>query len=273
MGEWGDIRRITEVGTHCPISGIIRKAEDLEDFVPPDPFEEGRLDPFIGAFETVGDSVPIIGMVHDAFEIPWMMRGGIPTLLKDYYQNPSLAKRLAEMSIRFNVEMAKRMIDEGAFAIISGDDYAFKSGPMMAPKSFKEFVLPYLKRLVNDVHGRGAYFIKHTDGNIWQILEPLLRVKIDGLHPIEGQADMDLTKVKHKLSGKVVTLGNVDCGHILQFGNIEDTARDVKRCMEAAAPGGGYVITSSNTIHPFVKPENFVAMVKAAHRYGKYPRK
>jgi len=42
--------------------------------------------------------------------------------------------------------------------------------------------------------------------------------------------------------------------------------------MEAAAPGGEYVITSSNTIHPFVKPENLFAMAKAAHRYGKYSR-
>jgi uroporphyrinogen decarboxylase len=38
-----------------------------------------------------------------------------------------------------------------------------------------------------------------------------------------------------------------------------------------AAPGGGYIISSSNTIHPGVKAENYIAMVRAAKKYGKYP--
>ena len=39
---------------------------------------------------------------------------------------------------------------------------------------------------------------------------------------------------------------------------------------EDAAPGGGYIICSSNTIHPGVRPENFLAMVKAAKKHGEY---
>ena len=35
--------------------------------------------------------------------------------------------------------------------------------------------------------------------------------------------------------------------------------------------GGGLILSSSNTIHRGVKPENFVAMVEAARKYGKYP--
>jgi len=37
-----------------------------------------------------------------------------------------------------------------------------------------------------------------------------------------------------------------------------------------AAPGGGYILVSSNSIHPSVRPENFIAMVKAAQKYGAY---
>jgi len=45
----------------------------------------------------------------------------------------------------------------------------------------------------------------------------------------------------------------------------------VKETIAAAAPGGGYVISSSNSIHPGCKPENYIAMVKAARKYGDYP--
>ena len=44
----------------------------------------------------------------------------------------------------------------------------------------------------------------------------------------------------------------------------------MKETIEKAAPGGGYIISSSNSIHPGCKAENYIAMVKAAHRYGVY---
>jgi len=36
------------------------------------------------------------------------------------------------------------------------------------------------------------------------------------------------------------------------------------------APGGGYVLGSSTSIMEGVKPENFVAMINAVHKYGNY---
>lgn len=44
----------------------------------------------------------------------------------------------------------------------------------------------------------------------------------------------------------------------------------VKETIEKVAPEGGYIISSSNSIHPGCKPENYIAMVKAAHKYGSY---
>ncbi|GEM_PF-4725816 len=45
----------------------------------------------------------------------------------------------------------------------------------------------------------------------------------------------------------------------------------VRDTIAAAVPGGGYIISSSNTIHPGVKPENYIAMVEAAREFGRYP--
>lgn len=81
---------------------------------------------------------------------------------------------------------------------------------------------------------------------------------------------MNLKEVKDKLGERLVLIGNVDCGHILQFGTEQDTERDVKRCVESAAHGGGYVIASSNTVHWGVKPSNLLTMIRVARRYGRY---
>ena len=50
----------------------------------------------------------------------------------------------------------------------------------------------------------------------------------------------------------------------------EEVEQEVKQAIEDAGKGGGYIISSSNTIHPGCKPENYIAMVKAAHKYGVY---
>jgi uroporphyrinogen decarboxylase len=47
--------------------------------------------------------------------------------------------------------------------------------------------------------------------------------------------------------------------------------RAVKECILKASPAGGYILSSSNSIHSGVKPENFLAMVEAAKKFGKYP--
>jgi uroporphyrinogen decarboxylase len=45
----------------------------------------------------------------------------------------------------------------------------------------------------------------------------------------------------------------------------------VKGTIDKAGPGGGYILSSSNTIHPGCKAENYLAMVAAAKQYGIYP--
>ncbi len=52
--------------------------------------------------------------------------------------------------------------------------------------------------------------------------------------------------------------------------SIGDVEEEVRAAIRAAGPGGGYILSSSNTIHPGVDPANYIAMVKATHEYGVY---
>jgi uroporphyrinogen decarboxylase len=65
--------------------------------------------------------------------------------------------------------------------------------------------------------------------------------------------------------------GNLDCTYLLPFGEKEEVAESVKETIKKAVPGGGYILTSSNSIHPGCKSENVIAMFEAAKRYGSYP--
>ena len=45
----------------------------------------------------------------------------------------------------------------------------------------------------------------------------------------------------------------------------------VKDCIRDGGPGGGYVCSSSNSIHLGVNPDLYKTMVDAIRRYGNYP--
>ena len=92
------------------------------------------------------------------------------------------------------------------------------------------------------------------------------------LHPIsETQPQrMDIAEVKAHLAGKMSVWGNIDCRTLLVTGTPDDVRQSVRETIEIAAPGGGYIITSSNSIHPNVPAENYLAMVEAAHEFGDY---
>ncbi|MCK4816239.1 nucleoside 2-deoxyribosyltransferase, partial [bacterium] len=117
------------------------------------------------------------------------------------------------------------------------------------------------------VHCRGSMIAKHSDGNVWQLLDEWMEVGFDGFHPIQPQC-MDIKEVKHYVGKKMALIGNIDCRTLLVLGSEEEVKETVKETIEVAAPGGSYIISSSNSIHPNCKPQNYIAMVEAAHQYG-----
>ncbi|MBI4830694.1 MAG: hypothetical protein HY801_03900 [Candidatus Lindowbacteria bacterium] len=170
----------------------------------------------------------------------------------------------------YHKELAVEAVKAGADVVVFEDDLAFNNNPLMSPAHFDEFIGPYLRELVVAVHNEGGKAIKHTDGNIWPILDRLIDIGFDGIHPLQPQAGMDLWKVKGYCGDKICLLGNIDCMEILPSGTEQEVETAVRNAIEAACVGGGYIVSSSNTIHPGCKPENYIAMVRAVKKYGRY---
>lgn len=142
---------------------------------------------------------------------------------------------------------------------------------MLSREHFARHVIPVLKDLVDEAKSLGVFVMKHTDGNIYPILDLIVDTGIHGLHPIDPNAGMDLGDVKEKYGHRICLMGNVDCAYVLTWGTVEEVREDVRRCIRQAARGGGYICMSSNSIHPAVKPENYAEMVRAVHEMGQYP--
>jgi len=268
--QWGTIVRKTTESLVHPMEGAIKTEKDLDTWHPPDPDEPWRYEELAELVKRYKGQKAIITSFADPFNVANEVRGAANHYM-DFIRNPDLVDRLAALIRDYYLRYIRNCIEVGADIIFITGDYATTKWPMLSNEDFANHVIPVLKALVDGVKSRGAYALKHTDGNIMPIIDMIIDTGIHGLHPIDPNAGMDLGEVKEKYGHRVCLLGNVDCAYTLTWGTLEEVREDVRRCVRQAARGGGYICMSSNSIHSAVKTENYVEMVKAIHEYGKYP--
>jgi len=267
--RYGTVYRLSEHGEPFPIEGPIKDLSDIKGF---DMVSKLRADDFARfryIVEKVGDAKAHFIHITDPFKVSWRLRGGMQNLLMDYVLNPKLVHELGHISTDFNIATIDMALNAGADVLFMPGDLAGERTTIMSPEHYKEYIKPYHRKIIEYAHKKGAKIVKHSDGNIWPILDDLIEVGFDGIHPIQPQC-MDIKEVKDYLDGKACILGNIDCRNLLVFSTEGEVKKSVKETIEKAAPRGGFIISSSNSIHPGVKPENYIAMVEAAKEYGVY---
>jgi uroporphyrinogen decarboxylase len=257
-----------DVKTTFWTDGLIRNLEELDNFTFPNP-DEMCYDIIDLTVEDAADDYAVVVWFQLCESISWMMRGGIDKMVQDIYRNPDFAKKLIDKVANANFEIAKRVMDRGVDVMVWAGDIADSKSPYFPLRIFEEFYFPHARKLVDECRKRDIPLFKHSDGNLYPILDALVSLGINGLHPIEPGI-MDLADVKKRYGDKICLMGNVDCVHTLPYGSEEDVRRDVRRCVDAAAKGGGFILSDSNSLHNNVEVENVWTMVDEARKYGVY---
>ena len=154
----------------------------------------------------------------------------------------------------------------GIDLVIASDDIAMKTGPMISPRMFEKFFLPSMKKVARFI---SLPWITHSDGNMLPMMGKWLQLGQNGIHPIEPTA-MDIRKVENRYGSRICLIGNVDVDTLVR-GTPEQVDKIVRELIRDIAPGGGYMLSSGNTIPCYARIENVWAMSKALKKYGRYP--
>ena len=197
---------------------------------------------------------------------PTMLSMGMEAFSVALYENRPFVERVLDAYCGWIEVVAERVCQLGFDVFFSTDDMAFKSAPFFSPQVFRELVLPHYKRVAPKITIPWAI---HTDGNIMPFLDDLLDLGIAGLHPLEKGA-MDIRAVKRDYGHRVCLLGNVDL-NILGAGTPQDVDDEVRGLIRDVGPGGGYIVTSGNSLAAYCLPDNVLALSAAVQKYGKYP--
>ncbi len=244
--------------------GMIHNESDIQKIKLPDPNDDDLYTEAKTFVEQKDDYccwfVTRIGI------FPTILSMGMENFSVSLFENRSFVEKVLDIYCNWSITVAERVCKMGFDVYVSTDDMAFKSGTFFSPKIFRELVLPYYKRIAEKIN---IPWVIHTDGNISAFLDDLIDLGISGLHPIEKGA-MDIYEVKKRYGNCICLLGNVDL-NILGEGTPEQVKAEVRSLIKNVAPGGGYIVTSGNSLAGYLKPENVLALSEAVQEYGKYP--
>ncbi len=183
------------------------------------------------------------------------------------YDDPELVHEIHRRFSDWSARVVRHLNELDFDFLWANDDLAGNNGPFMSPKVFREFFLPHMKTVAQEIK---KPWIFHSDGDLFPLLPDLTTLGMNAIHPIQPAA-MDIGRMKREYGDRVAIAGNIDLDYTLTLGTPEEVDAEVKGRIAAAGPGGGYMVTSANSLTNYCKVENVLAMANAVKKYGTYP--
>lgn len=233
--------------------------------------EAGELD--LSSFHEVQAHLPegmrIIALSGKIFTLSWMLMG-FENFCMSLLLNPALVEKVIRKVAQIQLAGLKQAVSiPNVAAAWAVDDIAFKSGPMISPQSLRQYIFPWYEEFGSLCRDHELAFLFHSDGLLWDVMDDLLALGIDGLHPIDPTC-MDIGEVKAKVGDRLCLMGNIS-NELLMQGTPQAVMELTKERIKRLAPGGGYCLAAGNSVPNWARIENYRAMLRAGLEYGRYP--
>lgn len=139
----------------------------------------------------------------------WMGFEAATTLFLD---DPRLVADIMDHIVRLVLQVIDRAVREVQLDFASvWEDMAFKTGPMISPNMFREFMTPRYKQITDFLKQHGVdVAIVDCDGNINGLVEHWLDGGVNGMFPLEINSESDPLVLRERFGNRVLLFGGVD---------------------------------------------------------------
>jgi uroporphyrinogen decarboxylase len=202
---------------------------------------------------------------------PWDLAAsvrGFVNLSMDIYDRPEFVHELMRFSTDWLKVLYKRFGETGIHSICMDDTWV---GAGIDPVHYREFIKPYDIECVDAAHAAGYLVSLHVCGRASLLLEDLADTRPDAIETLtsnRSSGDVDLADAKRRVGNRVCLFGGFN-EHLLYETDADGIREEVKRCLDAAMAGGGYVFRSTGQIFDS-KPGLIEVMCETARDRGRY---
>lgn len=242
--------------------GLLTEPDCLDKIIMPDPDDERIYKPAEAFCKRHEGEYALYAKIR--LGVSFIMNCvGMEDFSYNVVDEPEFLKELMSMYTKWISRVIDNLQECGFDFLWTFDDFAYKTSLMFSPAVWDEFFAPYLKQSISHIK---VPWIYHSDGNLLPIMDKLLELGMNGLHPLEP-GTMDLDYLKATYGKKVCLIGNIDINHILTDATKEEVFATVKERIDQLGPGGGFIISDSNSIPEYCNAQNVMWMAEAVEKY------
>ncbi|MEZ4769398.1 MAG: uroporphyrinogen decarboxylase family protein [Caldilineales bacterium] len=160
--------------------------------------------------------------------------------------------------------------DAGVDMITLSDDWGSNRSMLFSPRMWRRMIGPYASRVVQHAHERGIYVNLHSDGYIMDVMNDLVEIGYDMLHPVQESAGMDPLTVKQQYGDKLVIYGSLDVvdGLLAYQGDVLEEY--IARRFAIYAPGGGFIFNTGHFVQPDIPPARLLHAYSVVNRLARH---
>ena len=156
--------------------------------------------------------------------------------------------------------------EPGIGGIFMGDDWGYASGTMISTRVMRQKFIPQLKKIVDLVHQSDKLFLMHSCGKMFQLMDDLINIEVDGKHSYEDKI-LPVEQAYQQYGDRIAILGGVDV-HLLASGTEEQVRKRTRQILEICAPGGHYVLGTGNSVVNYMPLSNYLALLDEGRRWN-----
>lgn len=149
----------------------------------------------------------------------------------------------------WNRQFAMNCLDLGVDMIHVSDDWGAQRDLMFSPETWWRLIYPAHKVTCDAVKARGGYLSLHSDGCVTPVIDGIIKLGYDVVHPWQESAGMDLYEFRDKYRGIFTVMGGLDVQTTIGFGKLDFLKAEIERVL-GMFPDGGLLYCTSHFVQP-----------------------
>ena len=202
--------------------------------------------------------LPVELWVNGFYAMGRTYMGTVP-FVSAFYKDPELVRDMMDFQADFIVESIRKAVEAlgpSIDMVMIHEDMAYKHGPHVSPKLFREFILPGYKKVTSFLKKCGVQIIfVDCDGYVNPIIPLLIEGGVNGLWPLEVAAGVDAVALSKEYGRSLRLIGGIDKRALIKGKDAID--REVQSKLPYLKEAGGYIPTIDHVIPPDIPLENF----------------
>jgi uroporphyrinogen decarboxylase len=171
--------------------------------------------------------------------------------------HPDALRQVYQRQAEWNRAFALNCLDLGVDMIHVTDDWGGQDRTLFSPRTWWNLIYPGHAVTCQAVRARGAPLSLHSDGNILAVMDGVLQLGYQVVHPWQESAGMSLAHFKQHYAGRLVAMGGLDVQTTIGFGKRDFLQREIERVI-GLFPAGGLIFCTSHFIQDHCTIEELV---------------